>query len=191
MGKAPPSPQGDQVFNRTIAKRRVAIIGATTAIALAGGGAAFAYFTSTGTGTGNASVGSAADWDVTASTPVGTIYPAASQAAGTSSVITFTIKNAGSGNQALTSASLTTTHATVDSGTGGDIVTGALPGTAVTGCLASWFDTVLGAPSVAYGTDIAPGATETITVTVWMPDLTTTNQSSCEGASPDVTLNVG
>ncbi len=38
-------------------KRRVAAIGAVTALTLVGGGAAYAYWTTTGTGTGSASTG--------------------------------------------------------------------------------------------------------------------------------------
>ena len=38
-------------------KKRVAVIGAVTAVTLVGGGTAFAYWTATGTGTGTATVG--------------------------------------------------------------------------------------------------------------------------------------
>ena len=40
-------------------KKRVAVIGAITAVTLVGGGTAFAYWTTTGTGTGTATVGHA------------------------------------------------------------------------------------------------------------------------------------
>jgi hypothetical protein len=47
-------------------RKRIAIFCAAAIVVLGGAGAAFAYFSSTGSGTGQATVGSAATWQVTA-----------------------------------------------------------------------------------------------------------------------------
>jgi hypothetical protein len=186
---------------RTFSKRRVAIIGATTAIALAGGGAAFAYFTATGSGTGSGTVGSTANWSVTAGAgtygsagalfPCGTTTAPSPACTADEETIVFTIKNTGKGAQELQTA---VPAIASDSSTPSDIETGGtnngsgLTGdTPVTGCLASWF----GASDATAFTpvDVAAGSTTTVTVTVTMEDSGSV-QNPCETTAPDVTLNV-
>jgi hypothetical protein len=158
-------------------KRRIAVVGAFTALALAGGGAAFAYFTSTGSGTGSATVGSSTNWLVTPTGATGTIFPGSG-----STVITYNVKNTGTGNQSYSSA-----LATLPAETNGDAEHG---GSDIAGCLAAWFDpAVTSDPGLS--TSIAGGASVTVQVTVTMPDLATTNQNACQGVMPDVTLTVG
>jgi hypothetical protein len=185
---------------RTFSKRRIAIIGATVAIALAGGGAAFAYFTSTGSGTGTGTVGSAASWGVSAAAgtygSAGALYPCGSTTAPSSScaadeeTIVFTVTNTGKAAQELQTAVPSIPN---DGGTPPDIETGGtnngsgLTGdTPVVGCYASWF----GVSDAAFTpVDVAVGGTATVTVTVTLED-SPSSQDKCEGAAPDVTLNV-
>jgi hypothetical protein len=170
---------------RTFSKRRVAIIGATTAIALAGGGAAFAYFTSTGTGTGHGTVGTAGTWTVTETSTSGTMYPGATAG----STLTFTVLNSGSGTEDITSLA-----AVVDSSTTppGDVEVGATP-SPVASCAANWFSTAIVSPTTlpSSASPIAVDAGQSITVTV---DVTMANenlsQDGCESQLPDVQLNV-
>ena len=158
-------------------RRRVALVGAIAALALAGGGSAFAYFTSTGSGTGAATVGSPANWLVTSTGATGTIFPGSG-----STVITYNVKNAGTGNQSFSSAT-----AALPAETNGDAEHS---GGDIAGCTAAWFNTaVTSDPGI--NTSIAGGASVTVQVTVTMPDLPTTNQNACEGVVPDVTLTVG
>jgi hypothetical protein len=175
------------VLNRRIAKRRVAIIGATVAIALAGGGAAFAYFTSTGSGTGNGTVGTAGTWTVAETSTSGTIYPGATPG----STLTFTVTNSGSGAQDITSLAAVVDDSTTPPG---NIEVGPTPTpSAVASCAADWFTAAITSPtplpSAAAPISLAPGASETVIVSVTMsdPDL---NQDACEGQLPDIQLNV-
>ena len=158
-----------------ITKRRIAIVGVTGALVLAGGGAAFAYFTATGTGTGSATVGTTGTWAVTQASSTGTI-----SAGSGSSVITFNVTNTGTGDQQYA-----TSTATVNS-SGGDITSG---GTPVSGCLASWFKAKV-TNDTGVGTNVAGGATVQVTVKVTMPSDATDNQDACENATPDVTLSI-
>jgi len=160
---------------RFLTKKRVAA--AVAALAIGGGGmAAYAYFTGTaGSNSGSAHTGSTAAWTVDALTfSGGPVYPGA----GTETA-TYTIHNAGGGNQALTSVA-----ASVNNDGSGNIKSA---GTPVAGCLASWYSAVAGAPTPATGTVIAAGGTATGTVTV---TLTESNgvQNLCKGVTPDITL---
>jgi len=157
-------------------RRRIAIAGATTVLALAGGGAAFAYFTSTGSGTGTATVGTATDFTVTQASASGTIFPGAG-----STVILYTVTNAGTGNQEYTAASVALPTSGLDAVSGG---------VDIPGCLASWFSPVI-TTDPGLNTSIAGGGHVTVTVTVTMPDLSTTDQTACAGHTPDVTLTLG
>jgi flagellar basal body-associated protein FliL len=155
-------------------RKRIVIIVLAAIVVFGGAGAAYAYFSSTGTGTGQANVGSAATWTVTAGSASGTMYPGAGN-----STIVYTVKNNASGEQQFSQAT-----ATVNS-SGGNITQN---GTAVSGCLATWFTaTVSSDPSI--NTNIASGGTATITVTIAMPS-STTNQNACQGVTPDINLAV-
>lgn len=156
-------------------RKRIVVPVIVGAVALSMGGVAFGYFTSTGSGTGSGTVGTSATWTVVAGTATGTMYPGA----GTSTV-PFTVTNKGSGAQAYTL--LTPTVAS----SGGNITQS---GNALPGCLAAWFTPVLGTPSVAANTSIAPGGNFTVSVNVTMTD-SGTNQNVCANATPDITLNV-
>jgi archaellum component FlaG (FlaF/FlaG flagellin family) len=155
-------------------RRRIAIVVGASAVVLAGGGAAFAYFTASGSGTGQATVGSAAQWSVTAGTPSGTMLPGQG-----STTIVFTVKNVGQGNQKDDSDTVTIP-------TSGSDVTS--QGVDVPGCLATWFAANITTDN-ASGVDFTPGQTETVTVTMTMSDAAT-SQDACESALPDVTLSV-
>jgi hypothetical protein len=138
-------------------KKRKLIAAGVALVAIAGlATGAFAYFTSTGSGSGTASVGSATSWTV-AVTSDGTN---ALQPGSGSETLSYTITNAGSGAQALTSVTATV----ADSGA----------------CLGSWFTAVASAPTPATGVSIAPGHTATGTVLVTMQD-SGSNQDACQG----------
>ena len=158
-------------------RRQIVIAGIAAATVLAGGGAAFAYFGASGSGTGSATVGTTGTWQVTQAGTSGTIYPGSG-----SSVITFSVKNTGTGDQQFSTAT-----AAVNSDSGGNIQTGG-SNTSVSGCLASWFS-----PSVtsdtSINTNVAGGNTVTVQVTVSMPS-SSVNQNACEGATPNVTLSI-
>jgi len=158
-------------------KRRIAIAGATTVLALAGGGAAFAYFTSSGSGTGTATVGTASTFTVAEASASGTILPGAG-----SSVILYTVTNTGTGDE-----SYATDSVALPTETNGDAEHG---GVDIPGCLATWFTPVV-TTDPGLNTSIAGGGHVTVTVTVTMPDLSTTDQTACAGKAPDVTLTVG
>lgn len=164
---------------RTFSKRRIAVVGATVAIALAGGGAAFAYFTSTGVGDASASVGHAptTGWSVTApSNTTGDLFPGSG-----SEVISFKVTNTNTGNEAL--ATLTPS---VDSNKAGDVISG---GIAVPGCKAAWFTATAGTPTPALGTSVAPGSSYMVPVTVTMKE-SGTDQDACENTDPEIVLTV-
>lgn len=143
-------------------------------------GGAFAYFTSTGTGTGSASVGSASTWTVNTSPYTGgPLYPGSG-----SETISYTVTNASTGHQGLTATSASV--AQVASGANAGDITQS--GTAVPGCLASWFTAVNSAPT-PLPQDLAGGATSSagsVAVTMQDPNV---NQDACEGAAPDITVN--
>jgi len=156
---------------------RVAVTGATVVIVLAAAGAAFAFFTSTGSGTGSASVGTTeeGDWSKTGVTVSGTLYPG-----GPPITFTYTFKNHGSGDEAITNAS-----ASVLADGSGYVEHNGVP---KTGCLQTWFFT----PSVITPlptASVPPNGTTTVQVRVQMKD-SGTNQDPCQGATPDVTLNI-
>jgi hypothetical protein len=153
---------------------------ALTAIAVLGiSAAAIAYFSTSGTGTGQAKVGTSTALSVTAGTTTGTMYPGT----GTSTV-PYTITNpTGSGVQNLSGTSVSVaSDTTTGSPTLGDILD---HGTAVSGCLASWFTPTDHPP--AYG-EIADGSSKSGSVTVVMADVNS-SQDSCKTHTPDVTVN--
>jgi hypothetical protein len=152
--------------------KKRAVVAVCVVAALAGAAGAFAYFTSTGTGTGQAAVGSATQWGVTFGTTTGTMYPGAGTA-----TLPYTVTNNGTGNEKLA----TTTSAVASDGSGN--VTS--HGTAVTGCLATWFATVNTPPAAV---DLAAAAHTTGTVAVTMADAAV-NQNVCQGVTPDITVS--
>jgi hypothetical protein len=158
-------------------KKKLVVVVLTMGLTLGIAGAAFAYFTSTGSGTGGATVSSATNWTVVAAPATGTMYPGS----GTSTV-PFTVTNPNTGGLAYNTLS-----AVVATDGSGNITQG---GTPVTGCLSTWFVPVLGTPSVAAGVSIAGGGNFTVSVSVTMTD-SLTDQDPCQGAAPDITLNVG
>jgi hypothetical protein len=158
-------------------KGTVVVLGIVAALAVAGG--AIAYFTSTGSGTGNAKVGSASNWTVAVGAYTGgPLYPGAG-----SENVPFTITNASSGAQELQT---TTAALTKDAGGGVyDTTTQAY----VDGCQASWFTVTDNTPTPAV--DLAGGAQYTSgNATVTMQD-SQSNQDSCQGLTPQVTVNAG
>jgi len=167
----------------------VGVVTGASIVGMAGG--AFAYFTGSGSGNGTASVGSTATWTVAQSgSASGAMYPGA----GTSTV-TFTATNSGTGYQGIDGASQLTVsiNAAQSGANAGDITVG---GTAVAGCLASWFTPTLGTPTPAYGTTVAPTTgTYSIPVNVTMSNAVDgsgngINQDACKGATPEVHLAV-
>ncbi len=163
-------------------KRRVAVVGATVALVLAGGGAAFAYFTSTGTGTGTGTVGTASAYTVVVSGPSGgPLTPG-----GATEGFSYTVHNNSSGSQQITTATITVapdaTHATA-------------------GCSMAWYQ--VSGPGI---TTAANPATQTYVTPITIPAATTStdsqlaftvtllnlpvNQDACEGDAPTVTVAV-
>jgi hypothetical protein len=157
--------------------KKVVAIGLAAGITLGLGGAAFAYFTAAGSGTAAASVGSGAWGIVQDGAASGLMYPGQ----GTSTV-TYTITNLSKGNQELAPSALTASmYSYINTG---DVESN---GSDVAGCLAQWFDPIVGTPSPGYGTSIAAGGTVSVNVTVTMSD-PGVNQDVCEGVSPVVSL---
>jgi hypothetical protein len=155
-------------------KKRTLALAVVAVLAVAG--AAIAYFSSTGSGSGSASVGSSTNFTVNVSSDTtGGLFPGAG-----SETLTYSVHNGGSGHQ-----NLSATAAVVASDSNGDIKD---HGTAVTGCKASWFTAVNHAPT-PLPQNLAPGADSSNgTVDVTMQD-SGTNQDSCQGAHPDITVS--
>ncbi len=165
--------------------KKIVVILATVVIAAGVAGLAFAYFTDSGSGTGTAKVGTSTGWTVAQSGSYsGTMLPGAG-----TSVVTYTVTNASSGHQAIASAGKVTSAIVNDGGTPALVKSG---GSAVTGCLASWFHAAtpaaVGSPS--YPIDLASGASQDYTVDVTMDNSTTVNQDACKNITPDVTMSV-
>jgi hypothetical protein len=159
--------------------KKVVAIGLAVGLTLGAAGAAFAYFTSTGSGNGSVTTGSATNWTVTASAHTGTtLFPGVG-----SEVVPFTITNAGTGDQALTSEVFS-----VANDGSGNVTTG-LSNTPVVGCLATWYSLTPGTVSPANATTIAPAGTATDSVTVILTNASV-SQNACQGVTPNITLTV-
>ena len=155
-------------------RRMVVVLSALVALGIAAG--AYAYFTSTGSGTSQtAAIGTSSNFNVTFGAPSGTMFPGSG-----SDSIPYTVTNAGSGSQQLSAVTATVANS------GANITSG---GTAVTGCLATWF--TAGAGTVT-PTTLAPngqtGDSYSGTVTVTMSD-SGSNQDPCQGKTPDITVS--
>jgi hypothetical protein len=170
------------VRNLLFAKRRIAVIGATMALVLAGGGAAFAYFTTSGSGTGAASVGTAGTYTVTVSAPTG----AALMPGSPGQSFTYTVKNNGTGVQQITTASISVTPDATAAGLG---------------CSAAWYQvsgpgiTTAGNPGAqTYATPVSinGGATSTDPELAFTVSLINepVNQDACENDVPVVVVTV-
>jgi hypothetical protein len=161
-------------MSRLFTTKRIVVAGIATAVVLGSASAAFAYFTASGSGTGSASTGSTGTWSVTQASTTGTMYPGSG-----SSVITFNVKNTGTGDQQYSTATAAVNSSSSD-------ITQS--GTALSGCLASWYSaSVTSDPDLS--TKVAGGATVQVQVTVSMPS-DSVNQNACESATPDVTLSI-
>ena|ERR1035437_3880481 len=180
-------------------KKRIVAGVLSIAIIASTAGVAFAYFTSTGSGSGSVTTGSATNWTVTAVPATGgPLYPGTG-----SDTVAFTITNASTGSQALTSETFSVasdptgvacTGLGVPSGCNanfGDVeATAGTPGTAVSGCLASWYVLTPGTVAPANGTSIVPttgAVTDSVAVALTNASV---SQNSCEGISPAITLAV-
>ena len=176
---------------RIITKKRVAALGVVVLV-LGGAAAAFAYFTSTGSANSTGSVGSATNWSVTATggsgtpTASGTMYPGVG-----TSTLGFRVTNAGTGHQAINSVTVT-----VPADGSGNALDSS--GTAISGCLASWF-------SVGSSSFLASDGTTVVTLSsphdlagagyiTGSTAITMTNaavaQDACQGKSPRYTVTV-
>jgi hypothetical protein len=158
------------MIRRLFSKKRTMLLGSLVAIAAVVG--AVAYFTDSGSGTGQAKVGTSSPWSVSFGTTTGTMYPGS----GTSTV-PYTVTNAGSGNQHLN----TTTASVVSDGSGNVKQSG----TAVPGCLATWFGATNTPPAAA---TLAPSGSTTGSVAVTMTE-SNTNQDACKNVLPDILVS--
>jgi hypothetical protein len=162
--------------------KKAVAVAATVGLALGVAGGAFAYFTSTGSGTGNGQVGSSTNFDVNVGAYTGSanIYP------GTGiQNVTYTVHNAGAGDQLLTS-----TSAALTADGNGDVFDVNANATAV-GCKASWFTVTNHQPTtpvlpatLAGGADATGGS-----VDLSMPSNNTDNQDACQGVQPQITVS--
>lgn len=166
------------MWHKFVTKRRVVVV-LTSVLALAIVSGAFAYFTGDGSFTGSAgAVGSAANYSVSFGTPTGNMYPGNG-----SDTIPYTITNTGNGTQQVSSVT-----AIVDSDANEDITVG---DTGVSGCQADWF--AVSAPgTLSTPVTLAPsghsGDSYSGTITVTMKN-SQTNQNSCQGQTPDITVH--
>ncbi len=161
-----------------LSKKRLAVVAFIGVLAITG--AAVAYFTGgTGSVTGSGTVGASTPWNVTLGTPtfsggLTAIYPNAG-----TEFIPFTVKNVGNGNQAVTNV----LPAVSQDGNGYVISNG----TAVTGCLASWFHVANDASNPAFGSSLAPQATYPGKIDLTMSDVSS-SQDKCQGVAPAITI---
>jgi hypothetical protein len=176
---------------KIVTRKRVAA--AVAALAIGGGSmAAYAYFTASGTANGSAGVGTSTNWSVTGfsgsglPSSTGTLLPG-----GASASLTYRVTNPSSGHQGINSV-------TVALATSGANVVDSATGTAVSGCLASWFSVgsstftasdgttavSLASPHDLAGTDYITGSTSVTMSNVG------SSQDPCKSASPRLTVTV-
>lgn len=150
-----------------LTKRRAIVAGtAVCALVLAAG--AYAYFTSTGTGTATATVGTTTAVTLHG-TVSGSLYP------GSSSTVTFTVDNTGSGSERVGTITLTKIQPDAGHSTCSTTITGEKPDFTMAG--------------VAVNKTYAPGNAQAVTPTgsLTMND-TGLNQDACQGATLTLTL---
>jgi hypothetical protein len=166
-------------MRKWITKKTTLVAALASLIAFGGAAGAFAYFTGGGSGvTHNAVIGTAGNLTVSFGTATGTMYPGAGF-----DVVPYTVTNAGSGVQQLT-----TVTAAINSDGSGNIT---VAGTPLAGCKAAWFTASVGTPTLpATLTPAGSGATASFngTLTVSMTD-SGTNQNVCQSATPDITIS--
>lgn len=140
-------------------RRTIAVLGSVGVLALAG--VAIAYFTASGSGTGTGSAGTSTAFVLHGSV-TDPLYP------GTSSDVTFTVDNKGSGNQKLDTIHL-------------DSVSTDKPG-----CVVADFSM----PNVVVSHDYAPGDGQAVTPkgTISMAN-TNVSQDACKGATLTLSLS--
>jgi len=162
------------MFVRLLRRKRV-LVGLTVAM-LAVAGAAFAYFTSAGTGYGNATVGTAAAWEVTVAAPSGgPLFPGS----GTDTLVYY-VKNNSAGPVTLNTVTAKLRES------GGLVYSGGNP---AAGCWASWFTVGNSHGTLPYS---VPGGTYIEgSATVALKEVATENQDACEGVAPEVTVEAG
>lgn len=161
-------------------KKRVAAIGAVTAITLAGGGVAYAYWTSSGSGTGSATTGTDTAFTVVAQTTTG----GALTPGGPAQTASFRVRNTGSGAQIVNTVTVSIAEANGD------------PWTSVSGC--SKDDFSLGGESAGTGHTITVGETlasltnsSVQSVSVQMVNNPTSNQDGCKSATVPLYYSIG
>lgn len=143
-------------------KKRYAVLGAVSVVALTGG-IAFAYWTSTGSGTGTATTDTSTAWDVQVDeVDLDNLSPN-----GPTNTIPFSVQNDSSGVQNL--------QATVAS----------VVNTSNGGCTAA--DFAVSATTITYG-DVASGATVNGTFTVQMIN-TALNQDACKSVTVNLKVD--
>jgi hypothetical protein len=161
-----------------LTKKRLAAVAFVGVLAITG--VSVAYFTGgTGSVTGSGTVGTSTPWNVTLGTPtfsggLTAIYPNAG-----TEFIPFTVKNVGNGNQAVTNV-----VPAVSQDSNGYVISS---GTAVTGCLATWFHVADDATNPAFGSSLAPQGTYAGKVDLTMSDVAT-SQDKCQGVAPAITI---
>ena len=172
---------------RFVSKKKVAA--AMAGVALLGSGiAAYAYFTSSGSGNGSAGVGTSTAFTVGNFSASGSLYPGDA----TGAAVSYRITNPSSGHQAVQTVTVGVAN---DGGSPANVLNSA--GTAVPGCLASWFSNGSstfkasdGTTTVTLTADVAGGDYITGTTTVLMSNVGS-SQDACKSVSPRVTVTVG
>lgn len=143
-----------------ITKKKYLVAGVAALIIAGTAGTAFAYWTTSGHGTGSATTGTSSDFVVTTDAATGSpLTPG-----GPTQTVAFHVNNPNSGVQHLNAVAVTVAKS---DGTAW---------TAVAGCSA--LDYTVGTPSFTPG-DIAPGATNSGTVTITMNNLDS-SQNGCK-----------
>jgi hypothetical protein len=165
-------------------KKALALLGILVVAAAAAIGA-YAYFTSSGSGTGTATVGTSTAF-VLHGTSASTLYP------GTSSVVTFTVDNPGSGNQKLGTIHLAGIAACSVAWSNSNTCNGGAAGVGdIAGCGSIDDGSVADAAThdfymadVAVNHDYAPGSGQAVTPTgtLKMNDLSS-SQDACKNAN--------
>ncbi len=142
--------------------KKVAAVGLAAGIILGSAGAAFAYFSGSGSGSGSASTGSVAGTDLTISQ---TNTPSGLLPGGPAGTLDLTIKNTVSGSEEV--------------GRVTGVVTAVTSRSLLSEPCSTGFYTV--AP-VAVNTDLAAGASKSVTTTISMSD-DGNNQDNCQAAN--------